>query len=70
LVIWDRVLAILLNTGMYFGGVRRVSIKLPSAGALAFSPYDVIVAFIAALLLSFFLVTAVREVIELREQAR
>jgi archaetidylinositol phosphate synthase len=65
-----RVLAILLNTGMYFGGVRTVSITLASAGALTFSPYDVMVGFIAALLLSFFLVTAVREVMELREQAR
>ncbi len=65
-----RVLALILNTGMYFGGVRTVSIDLTSAGAATFSPYDVIVGVIAALLLSFFLVTAVREVIELRKQAR
>lgn len=60
-----RVLAVLLNAAMFFGGVQTFSVPAGAAGQITFSPYDVVVAFIAALLLSFFVVTAVRETIRL-----
>ena len=56
-----RVIAILLNTGMYFGGVRMNTVSAGPFGTLTFSPYDLLVAAIALLLLSFFIVTAVQE---------
>lgn len=64
-----RVLAILLNTVMYFGGERTFVWKL---GMLSqpVSPYDLIVAAIALLLLYFFLTTAVRETIRLSRENR
>ncbi len=55
-----RVLAILLNIGIYFGGVR--SMNLAWAGyQFTISPYDLIVGLIALVLLWFFIVTAVRQ---------
>jgi phosphatidylglycerophosphate synthase len=60
-----RVLAILLNTAMYFGGVRMISLPLGGLGQLNFTPYDVVVAFIALLLFSFFFVTAWKETVRL-----
>jgi hypothetical protein len=60
-----RVIAILLNTGMYFGGVRMTTVSFGAFGKLTFSPYDLIVGAITLLLLSFFIVTAVRETINL-----
>jgi len=60
-----RVLAILLNTAMYFGGVRMISLPLGILGQVRFTPYDVLVAFIALLLFAFFLVTAWKETVRL-----
>jgi len=60
-----RVLAILLNAGMYYGGVRTISWVMGAIGEISFSPYDLIVGFIALLLLVFFLVTAIQETIRL-----
>ncbi len=60
-----RVIAILLNTGMYFGGVRMTTIPAGPFGQLTFSPYDMIVAAIALLLLIFFIVTATQEAVRL-----
>jgi phosphatidylglycerophosphate synthase len=51
-----RVLAILLNAWMYFGGVWTFTV-----GNLQISPYDLVVGGIALLLFSFATVTAVRE---------
>lgn len=55
-----RVLAILLNIWMYFGGVQTMSI-----GNYSFSPYDLIVASIALLLMFFFIDTTIKETIRL-----
>lgn len=56
-----RVLAILLNTVMYFGGVRVLKLPSSALGQLAVTPYDFVVAAVAVLLLAFFVVTAVQE---------
>lgn len=55
-----RVLAILLNVAMYFGGVSMLSL-----GPVSFTPYDIVVGFIGLLLLLFFLVTAWKETVRL-----
>jgi archaetidylinositol phosphate synthase len=55
-----RVLAILLNIWMYFGGVQIVSI-----GNYSFSPYDLIVALIALLLMFFFIDSTIKDTIRL-----
>jgi archaetidylinositol phosphate synthase len=63
-----RAIAILLNTAMYFGGVQT---SLGSSGPLSqigVSPYDLFVAAIGLLLLSFFLVTAVKETLKLARE--
>jgi archaetidylinositol phosphate synthase len=62
-----RVLAILLNTVMYFGGERTFVWKLGTLSQPV-SPYDLIVAAIALLLLYFFLTTAVQETIRLARE--
>jgi len=56
-----RVLAILLNTGMYFGGASAFPISLGVFGQFQFSIYDGIVSAIALLLLFFFITTALAE---------
>lgn len=56
-----RVLAILLNAAMYFGGVITFSVMLGPIGQINFAPYDLILAFIALLMLSFFIVTAIQD---------
>lgn len=63
-----RVFAIFLNTIMYFGGVQT---SLASRGPLSqipVSPYDLFLAGLALLLLSFFLVTAVKETVKLAKE--
>lgn len=57
-----RVLAILLNAYMFFGGVQKMSITLAPGSSIAFSPYDLIVGVIAVLLFTFFVVTVIKEV--------
>jgi archaetidylinositol phosphate synthase len=60
-----RVLAILLNTSMYFFGSRTFTITSGFLGPLTISIYDLGVAAIALLLLSFFITTATQETIRL-----
>jgi phosphatidylglycerophosphate synthase len=63
-----RVLTILLNIFMYFGGERMSSLSLGTLQPIPFTPYDIIVAMIALLLLGFFIVTAVRDTISLARE--
>jgi len=60
-----RVLAILLNTVMYFAGKRTIVLMSGFTGPLAISVYDLFVAAIALLLLGFFILTATQETIRL-----
>jgi phosphatidylglycerophosphate synthase len=60
-----RVLAILLNTAMYFGGVYTFKLPLGSFTA-AISPYDLYVTAITLLLLYFFAVTSVQQSMVMR----
>jgi phosphatidylglycerophosphate synthase len=61
-----RILAIILNTAMFFGGRYTFKISLGSAVA-AISPYDLYVIFIALLLIFFFAQTSIKQSIELRK---
>lgn len=56
----SRAVAVVLNTGMYFLGQQNLTF-----GSVAFSLYDIFVAALGVLLLSFFINTAVREGIRL-----
>lgn len=56
-----RVLAILLNTVMYFGGARFLDLPLGPLGRLLFTPYDIAAVIVATLLLTFFVTTAIQE---------
>jgi phosphatidylglycerophosphate synthase len=60
-----RVLAILLNTAMYFGGILTIGFSL---GTIQFtiSPYDLIVFIITLLLIYFFAETGIKQAIALR----
>ena len=60
-----RVLAILLNTWMYFGGERTFLVSAGVFGKASFTPYDLVVGFIGLLLLFFFFVTVRKESIRL-----
>jgi phosphatidylglycerophosphate synthase len=60
-----RVLAILLNTVMYFAGMHTIILTSGFAGSLTVSAYDLFVAAIALLLLWFFILTATQETIRL-----
>jgi phosphatidylglycerophosphate synthase len=62
-----RVLAILLNTIMYVGGQRMFLWQI-GAHSEPVSPYDLIVAGLALMLLYFFVVTAIRETIRLAKE--
>lgn len=61
-----RLLAILLNTSMYFGGFYTFKLSLGSVTA-AISPYDLYVIAITFLLIYFFAVTSVKQSIALRK---
>jgi phosphatidylglycerophosphate synthase len=52
----SRVVAVLLNIGMYFFGMQSMTFY-----QLTFSPYDVLIAALAVLLFSFFFNTAIKE---------
>ncbi len=60
-----RVLAVLLNTVMYFGGVHTISWTVGGLGSVAFSPYDLVGAALALILFVFFIVTASQEAVRL-----
>jgi archaetidylinositol phosphate synthase len=61
-----RVLAIILNTVMFFVGISTVKFSLGSI-PLVINPYDLVVTVITLLLLFFFAETAVKQSIALRE---
>lgn len=63
-----RVFAVLLNTSMYFGGVQTSLWSTGPLSQIPLSPYDLLLAGLALLLLSFFLVTAVKETIRLAKE--
>ena len=63
-----RVLAIFLNTVMYFGGVQTSLASRRPLSQIIISPYDLFLAGLAVLLLSFFLVTAVKETVKLAKE--
>lgn len=65
-----RVFAILLNTIMYFGGEQKLLWNIRPFSQVSFSPYDLLLAALALLLLSFFFVTAVRETLRLAKENR
>ncbi len=61
-----RVLAVGLNTAMFFGGVYRFTLSLGAVTALI-SPYDLVVTVISLLLLYFFADTSIRQSIILKK---
>lgn len=63
-----RVIAVLLNTFMYFGGVRTSSLALGTVDPVTFTPYDIVVGAIVLLLLSFFFMTAAQDIIRLAKE--
>ncbi len=63
-----RVVAILLNIAMYFGGMHASSLRFGTMGQITFTPYDLVLAMVALILLSFFIVTAIRETISLAKE--
>ena len=63
-----RVLIVLLNIMMYFGGERIASLRVGALDLIAFTPYDMIVAMITLLMLYFFIVTAVQDTIQLARE--
>ena len=65
-----RVLAILLNAYMFFGGVRFWELPLVGGMTLRISPYDVIMLGIAVLLYYFFINTAWREALQLKRAGK
>jgi phosphatidylglycerophosphate synthase len=60
-----RVLAIMLTTAMFFGGVREIQLSL-SPIAISVNPYDLVVTVITLLLVFFFAQTGIKQAIELR----
>jgi archaetidylinositol phosphate synthase len=60
-----RVLAILLNTSMYFFAPRSLAFTVGTFGRFTFNAYDMVVGMVALLLLSFFITTATQETIRL-----
>jgi phosphatidylglycerophosphate synthase len=60
-----RLIAILLNTAMFFFGPQTFDLRLGSLGEFSISIYNFAVGFIAVLLLYFFVTTATRETIRL-----
>lgn len=63
-----RVIAVVLNTIMYFGGVRPSFLAFGTMNQITFTPYDVMIAAIALLILFFFFRTAVQEIIRLAKE--
>ena len=61
-----RVLAILLNAAMFFGGVYTFKLSWGSVTS-AISPYDLLVAFISVLIVYFFATTGIKQASELHK---
>lgn len=62
-----RVLAILLNVAMYFFGPRSYALNLGRFGSYSYSPYDLAVGAIAAILFYFATSTAIRQAARLKD---
>lgn len=62
-----RVLAILLNTAMFFGGVITFPVNLGVLGQYSLNPYDLAVGAIAAILFFFATSTAIRQAVRLKD---
>jgi len=60
-----RVLIILLSVWMYFGGEQTSSVRIGAFDPITFTPYDIIVGVVALLMLGFFVVTAVKDALQL-----
>ncbi|OGN94678.1 MAG: hypothetical protein A2Z71_04815 [Chloroflexi bacterium RBG_13_50_21] len=60
-----RVLAIILNTFMFFGGIATIKFSLGSI-PIAISPYDLVVTGITLLLIYFFADTGIKQAVALR----
>lgn len=60
-----RVILILMSISMYFGGEQLPSLGIRSFPPLSFTSYDIVVATIALLMFSFFIVTAVKDIVTL-----
>jgi phosphatidylglycerophosphate synthase len=62
-----RVLAILLNIAMFFGGPNSYQLNLGAFGRYAYSLYDIAVGLIGVILFSFATSTAIRQAIRLKD---
>ncbi len=65
-----RVLAILLNTAMFFFGVRAWELRAGILGSIVINPYDVGIGAITVLLLYFFITTAWKDSVKLAKEGR
>lgn len=63
-----RVLLILLSASMYFGGEQMPVLSFGRLNPITFTLYDIIVATIGLLLLYFFVVTALRDIMRLARE--
>src|SRR5512145_1704976 len=63
-----RVVLILLNVSMYFGGEWMSALRIGALDPTTVNLYDIIVATIGLLLLYFFVVTAARDIVLLAKQ--
>jgi archaetidylinositol phosphate synthase len=64
-----RVLAILLNTGMFFGGLISYKFNFGTMTAMI-SPYDLVVVFFILVIIYFFALTSLRQATELRNLSK
>ena len=65
-----RVLAVLLNTAMFFFGPQAWPVQLGPLGGFTLNPYDLSMAAVGLLLLYFFVTTAWKEGVRLAREAR
>lgn len=65
-----RVIAVLLNTAMYFGGEQASLWNRGPLSQMPLSPYDLVLAVLTLLLLYFFVTTSVREIIRLAKEGK
>ena len=64
-----RATAIVLNIAMYFGGIQTFTVRIGTATQI-FTPYDLMMAMIALLMISFFAMTAIQETIRLAKEKK
>jgi archaetidylinositol phosphate synthase len=65
-----RLLAILLNTAMFFFGKHEATLNLGFLGNLNYTPYDIAVGLLGLLLYTFFFSTAITEAIRLSKAGK